>query len=304
MKYKALLHVTVEVPVEAEELVAVLLEDAFSTSAVSYHDLEANRHFVSVYVPAARRNRTQLRRELTQRLRGVPRAAASGWRPKISIRQLKPTDWAESWRRHFKPIEIRDHLLIKPSWSRRRPRGAAKLVVLDPGLSFGTGQHPTTRFCLEQLVAARVAGTRQSLLDIGTGTGILAIAAAKLGYQPVEAFDFDPTAVRIARENAHLNQVARARAKQMDLTRLPIRSARKFNVVCANLTHDLLIGERKRIINRLATGGCLLLAGILTTQFEAVEAVYRERGFRCTARRTEAEWSSGVFRFDDAVQRS
>ena len=139
---------------------------------------------------------------------------------------MRREDWAESWKRHFKPIEIGDALLVKPSWSKRRPRKNQAVVILDPGLSFGTGQHPTTAFCLREIVRLKLAKERgrlarefktrhhadepsalQSFLDIGTGSGILAIAAAKLGYQPVHAFDFDAEAVRIARANARANRV-------------------------------------------------------------------------------------------------
>jgi ribosomal protein L11 methyltransferase len=114
-------------------------------------------------------------------------------------------------------------------------------------LSFGTGHHPTTAFCLEQIARLRNAGRRQSLLDMGSGSGILGIAAAKLGYAPVVAFDFDPDAVRVSKENAGLNQV-NVRVSRADLTRLPRRSGQRFEVVCANLIHDLLIQECAKIV--------------------------------------------------------
>ena len=120
---------------------------------------------------------------------------------------IRHEDWAESWKRHFKPIEIGRRLLIKPSWSRRRPKPHQQVVVLDPGLSFGTGQHPTTAFCLAEVARLVKNAPARSFLDIGTGSGILAIAAARLNYQPIWAFDFDPEAVRMARANAQTNQV-------------------------------------------------------------------------------------------------
>ncbi len=298
MRSKQLLHVAVAVPAGLEEPVGVILESIFDSSAVIYHDLETCRNLVSVYVPAAGMDRSAKRAELARQLARLDEAKERAARPKIMFRQLKPTDWAESWKRHFKPIEIPGRLLIKPSWSRRKPRGAEQLVVLDPGLSFGTGQHPTTRFCLEQLAAARRDQLPQAFLDIGTGTGILAIAAAKLGYAPVQAFDYDPESVRIAGENARLNRVRSIRLSQHDLTRLPRRSGAKFDAICANLTHDLLIHERKRIISRLKRDGLLILAGILNSQFTEVEAAYSKEGMTRSAIRTENEWTSGVFRFD------
>ena len=129
----------------------------------------------------------------------------------MRLNKVPPEDWAESWKRHFKPIEIGGDLLILPSWSKRKPKTGQAVVVLDPGLSFGTGQHATTSFCLNEIVKLRRSSkaSELSLLDGGTGSGILAIAAAKLGYKPVEAFDFDPVSVRVARANATSNGVNR-----------------------------------------------------------------------------------------------
>lgn len=299
MKSEQLLHVAVEVAPGWEEPVGAVLEKAFDAPAVIYHDLEAGRNLVSVYVPAVGLDRAVARADLARRLTLLNGGGRGTARTRITFRRLKPTDWAESWKRHFKPIEIPGKLLIKPSWSRRSPKGATQLVILDPGLSFGTGQHPTTRFCLEHLAGARNAGTSQSFLDIGTGTGILAIAAAKLGYRKVHAFDFDPVAVRIARENAAANQTRGLRLTLQDLTQLPKRGTERFDIICANLTHDLLVGERDRIVNRLRPGGSLLLAGILSSQFKTVEAAYNDAGLGCCVRDTATEWTSGVFRFDE-----
>ena len=136
---------------------------------------------------------------------------------------------------------------------------------------------------------------RQSLLDIGSGSGILSIAAAKLGYAPVVAFDFDPDAVRVAKENAAVNGVRIALTRK-DLTRLPAHTLRPATVVCANLMYDLLIQERARILGRLATGGTLVLAGILKEQFPAVQRAYEAGGMVLLAQRAAGEWCSGAFR--------
>jgi ribosomal protein L11 methyltransferase len=170
------------------------------------------------------------------------------------------------------------------------------VVILDPGLSFGTGQHPTTRFCLEQIAAAPTGAAAPSLWDVGTGSGLLAIAAAKLGYRPVEALDLDPEAIRTARLNARRNQVdRRIRFACLDLVRLPMNSQRQFDLICANLTHDLLVSEKQRILHRLKNGGRLVLAGILISQFVAVRESYEQAGLRLVAQRREQGWQSGVF---------
>ncbi|MBI4327321.1 MAG: 50S ribosomal protein L11 methyltransferase [Chloroflexi bacterium] len=201
-----------------------------------------------------------------------------------------------SWKKYFKTIEVGSALLIKPSWSTRKPRQNQALVVLDPGLSFGTGQHPTTSFCLRHLVRCRKPGQRQSFWDIGSGSGILAIAAAKLGYAPVRAIDFDPTAVRIAKANAGRNKVGdQVRITRSDLRRLPRVGRERYDVICANLVDDLLISQAGRVSNRLKANGKLILAGILAQQFPSVQRAYAKMGFKLLVSQTEREWRSGVF---------
>jgi ribosomal protein L11 methyltransferase len=193
-------------------------------------------------------------------------------------------------------VAIDQALLIKPSWTRRRARAGRAVVVIDPGLSFGTGQHPTTRYCLQQIVAVRDAEKGQSFLDVGTGSGILAIAAIRLGFSPVAAFDVDPVAVRIAGANARGNRVAgRIRFRCVDVSRLPIRAARRFDLICANLTADLLVTEAGRLARRLRPGGRLVVAGVLRREFDAVRQAFRRAGLRLTRSRVEEEWRSGVF---------
>jgi ribosomal protein L11 methyltransferase len=133
-------------------------------------------------------------------------------------------------------------------------------------------------------------------LDIGTGSGILAIAAAKLGYEPVHAFDFDANAIQIARVNARSNNVAgKIRFWRGAVAKLTIRPARKFNLICANLISDLLIAERRRITAQLNRGGTLVLAGILKSEFQEVQAAFEQLGLKPLSSKTEREWRSGSF---------
>jgi ribosomal protein L11 methyltransferase len=239
---------------------------------------------------------------------GLKRISACGLNigsGKISYQKVRREDWAESWKRHFKPIEIGSALLIKPSWIKRQPRKGQAVIVLDPGLSFGTGQHPTTSFCLSQLALRRDATPRSQLstlnsqlafLDIGTGSGILAIAAAKLGYSPVDAFDFDPESVRVARENAHKNRVLpKIHIARKDVTKLPLRSGKQYDLICANLISTLLMAESARILSRLKRSGVLVVAGILNSEFASVQRHYERAGLRLIASRVEKEWRSGAF---------
>jgi ribosomal protein L11 methyltransferase len=135
-------------------------------------------------------------------------------------------------------------------------------------------------------------------LDIGTGSGILAIAAAKLGYAPVRAFDFDPESVRVARANAKKNRVdGKILLTRGDITKQPLQPATQFDLVCANLISTLLIAERRRIVNRLKPGGVLVLAGILAAEFGEVESAFAKSKLKLHSRRVENEWCSGSFCF-------
>jgi ribosomal protein L11 methyltransferase len=292
----ALWQVSVTTMPEAEEAVTQLLERAFGQGVSSYTDAETQLTVVSLYL-GRKLDWSQARQEeLATSLRQVNRSGLVVGSGQITLKRLRRQDWAESWKRHFKPLTIGSALLLKPSWSRRRPRQGQAVIVLDPGLSFGTGQHPTTAFCLRQLVAQRGSGAPKSFLDIGTGSGILAIAAAKLGYAPVHAFDLDPESIRVARANAQRNGVAaRVRLQRQDLTKLSRLKARQYSLVCANLTARLLMAERRRILARLRADGVLVVAGILEAQFAQVQGTFERAGLRLVAAHTQKEWRSGAF---------
>ena len=213
---------------------------------------------------------------------------------RVTIKPLRRENWAESWKRHFHPIEIGPRLRIRPGWSRRRVRPGQRVIVLDPGVSCGTGQHPTTLFCLRQIARCRRAGTRQALLDIGTGSGILAIAAAKLGYAPVVALECDPEAIRASRGNFRRNKV-RARLWAEDLTRLPLVPARRYDVVCANLTCDLLAGQGEKIRNLVKPGGKLVVAGLWRREFEKIRKNLQQLNLTLVKCDGNDDWKSGLF---------
>ena len=297
--------VSISTTTEAEEAVTELLYGVFEVPVSSYTDVETREVTVATYLagwtPALPGKDADALKIGLKQIQGFGLNIGSG---KISFQKVRREDWAESWKRHFKPIEIGAALLIKPSWVKRRPKKGQAVIVLDPGLSFGTGQHATTSFCLRQIVAQRISFRRsqtaatQSFLDIGSGSGILAIAAAKLGYAPVDAFDFDPEAVRIARDNARKNRVShKVHITRGDVTKLPLRSQKKYGLICANLISTLLLGERARILSRLQPDGVLVVAGILNSEFGLVQRAYEGAGLRLIASRTEKEWRSGAFAY-------
>lgn len=209
--------------------------------------------------------------------------------------ELKKEDWAEVWKKYFPILPISDKLVIKPSWLEYTPKPGQAVVEIDPGMSFGTGQHATTSFCLYVLdLLAGEPGVR-SVLDAGCGSGILAIAAAKLGYAPVDAFDYDPDAVRIAAENFALNAITSITPIVADAA---VYRGRQdgYDLVCANILGHLLRAYKLNIASWIRPGKYLALAGILSTEFDALAAEYTALGFSEIERRDEKEWTSGLFR--------
>jgi len=306
-KLKLLWKISVATTLEAEDTVTELLGTIFNCNASSYFDVEPQTSVVSVYFSEKRFLSREVREKVSAGLRQIKSCGLKIGACKITASKVRREDWAESWKRHFKPITIGDLLLVKPSWSKKRPRKNQAVIVLDPGLSFGTGQHPTTEFCLREIVAAvcdrrkrrsQSAATAKSFLDIGTGSGILAIAAVKLGYKPVRAIDFDPEAVRVAQANARVNSVLKKiKILRGDATKLSTKPARRFDLVCANLISNLLIAERKRIAAQLKHEGILVLAGILKSEFSGVQKEFEALGLQLISSSSKKEWRSGSFCF-------
>jgi ribosomal protein L11 methyltransferase len=283
---------------EAEEPIAALLERIFHATACIYANVEKGHSVVTLYAKSGLRALKQRQDEIERGLSDLREIGLNLGSAEILVRKVPREDWSESWKKYFKTMQIGSSLMIKPSWAKEKPIRGQAVVVLDPGLSFGTGQHATTSFCLKEITAAaRKASKPLSLLDAGCGSGILSISAAKLGYRPVEAFDFDPVAVRIARKNCRTNRVdTRVNVTQKDLTRVSTQARQKFDVICANLISDLLISERSRLLNRLAPQGLIVLAGILETEFGTVRACYEKAGLSLLRSKIEREWQSGAFR--------
>lgn len=292
-----LLKVTVTTPAEAEEPVAALVERIFQQPLALYTHEESLRTEVSVFLHSPRDWGSARRRQLELGLHHLREQRVPLGKTTIRSRVLPRRNWAEAWKRHFRPLDIGGRLLIQPTWSRRRPGAGQAVVMLDPGLSFGTGQHPTTAFCLDQVVQHRPGPTPRSLLDVGCGSGILAIAAAKLGYAPIEALDNDPEAVRVARANAALNEVTGlVKFARRDVRRLPQQPPRRFDVVCANLLADLIQAHLPRLAAHVAPPGTLVLAGILATEFDMVRDACARARWELVANERHKEWHSGAFK--------
>jgi len=182
-----------------------------------------------------------------------------------SIRTVADQDWVRLTQSQFDPIEIGDRLVITPSWHDTAP-GNRIPIVLDPGLAFGTGSHPTTRLCLQWLEQHLIAGA--SLIDYGCGSGILAIAAAKLGASAVTAIDIDPQALRASRDNAAINRV------ELNILGTDQPAPPAADIVVANILSSPLKVLAPMLCQLVRPGGQLVISGVLERQIDEVCAAY------------------------------
>lgn len=288
MTRRPLVAVSIPVSKRNEASVTALMAKVFRQYPAVYREEKTGRSTATAYLDANWDRSTGLH------LRRALENLGVDWNS-VQSHKLPRERWAESWKKHFKAFTVGGKLLVQPGWSRRKPRRGQARVILDPGLSFGTGQHPTTRFCLEQIV--RFRANARSFLDVGTGSGILAIAAAKLGYGPIQAFDSDPDAIRIAVANARANRVGRRIVFACaDLARFLNESNRTWDLICANLTHDLLLQEARGLTRILRKNGRLVLSGILRFQFQRVERRFGQAGLRLENVLLDEGWKSAVLR--------
>jgi ribosomal protein L11 methyltransferase len=217
--------------------------------------------------------------------------------PQPLIRFLSETDWAEAWKTGYDVFRVGQRLVIKPTWRGYAPQPGDLIIELDPGMAFGSGLHPTTRFCLEALEDYLQPGA--VVLDIGTGSGVLAIAAARLGASRVLALDTDPLAVRVARENVALNQVesivrVERGTVQVENCILGNRgigeSGNRGDVVVANILAETIVELTPALVTHLATEGTLITSGIIQDRVEAVMDALRQNGLSLVERRDDGEW--------------
>jgi ribosomal protein L11 methyltransferase len=200
-----------------------------------------------------------------------------------------PDDWADRWRDFHQPVWIGERILVRPSWERAEPAAEDVVeIVIDPGRAFGTGAHATTAMCLELLVdLAGADPCRPPVADLGTGSGVLAIAAARLGYGPVAGFDHEPGAVEAATVNAELNGVDVA-VERLNLRERPPPPAPLW---VANLTAPLL----EAVAARTPAGGdprALIVSGLLATERERVVAAFGAGEFNVADERRRGEWAA------------
>ncbi len=211
---------------------------------------------------------------------------------RVHTRTAHDEGWAGAWERFFPVLRVGARIVVRPSWRKHRARQGDVVITLDPGMAFGTGQHETTRMCLEALEQRMTRGAR--VLDVGCGSGILSIAAALLGAAHVHALDIDAAAVQSTRANADVNGVAeRIRVALGSVgEQWPLRtSARgRYELVLANISSRAIQELAEELVAALAPGGTLLASGFVTEQEPACRAALESAGGRVVDVRSDGEW--------------
>ena len=249
------------------------------------------RLVVKTYLKPGQRGRT-IQRQIEE---GLWRLRLLYPMPEPVARLVREEDWAHAWKRHYKPMRIGKRVLLTPAWEEPNALPDDVVVRLEPGMAFGTGLHPTTRLCVAAL--EKWVSQGDALLDIGTGSGVLSVVAAKLGAKLVIATDIDPLAIRAAKENARLNGVPIAPNQLIvEQGSIPAGQDGRFSVVVANILAEVLIGlfeaayDNVPLAATLAPGGHLILSGILEEKAEGVVAAAARQGLREVERRQEGDW--------------
>lgn len=209
----------------------------------------------------------------------------------ISVSDIKGDDWAHKWKEFFKPERITDRIVIKPTWEAYEAKVGEIVIEIDPGMAFGTGTHPTTKGCLKLIEEVASRGGIETMLDVGTGSGILAIAAAKLGVQRTIAIDMDSAAVKVAEENIILNKVeSQVRVAKIKVDIIYVM----FNLVVANIIAEELVRLSVPLKGRVMPGGSLILSGIVAEKADMVKEAFKELSLEKELR--EGEWVSLLYK--------
>jgi ribosomal protein L11 methyltransferase len=217
-------------------------------------------------------------------------------KPTVHTEVIVDPQWAEVWKRFFKPLRISKNIIVKPSWERYTATGRETVIEIDPGMAFGTGQHPSTSMCLEameEILLKDRSFQKWRVLDVGTGTGILGISAAKLGAANVMCVDIDPQAVEIAHKNVAVNHVGdRVVIVNSDVARIK----GTFELIVANLTAETLIKIKSHLVKMMEKGGYLVISGIIEKNRADVEKAFTRDDLISHKVIADKEWVCYVYK--------
>jgi len=277
------IEISVEVHPVAQEAVSAFLFDLGCEGVVLG---ETGKPFLKAYLPMTERLEV-LRSRVEVFLRRLEDSFPEAAPFSLHFSEVRDEDWSLTWRRHFRVERITERLTVVPAWEPVPQASGVVVIRMDPGPAFGTGAHPTTRMCLESMEDSHPPGS-WTLLDVGTGSGILAIYAAKLGATTVLAVDTDPEAIRWARRNIELNHCSAL----IDLSsKSVVEMEGVFSIVVANLTRDALLELLPDFQRLLEKNGTMILSGLLQEQVQEVKKPVELLGFEEIQVVARAEWA-------------
>ena len=205
----------------------------------------------------------------------------------ITVSGVNEEDWANSWKEYYKPIKIGEKIVIVPAWEKYEQSEGEIIVRMDPGMAFGTGTHETTRLVIRLLERYIKNGMR--VADVGTGSGILAICASKLGASECKAYDIDPVAVKVANENIKDSGLTNVSCEVSDLLKQVDKSA-PYDVICANIVADIIIRMMPDVGELMDSSSVILASGIIVERSEDVITEFENYGFKIVERIDENGW--------------
>lgn len=217
-------------------------------------------------------------------------------KPSFTTETISDPDWGEQWKKYFVPIRVSKNIIIKPTWERYAPSSRDIVIEIDPGMAFGTGQHASTRMCIEaieDIIMNDRSITEWKVLDVGCGTGILGITAAKMGADDVVCVDVDKKAIEIAVENAIINDVRKS-LRIMNKNATAVNEPR--NLIIANLTSNLLLSIRLHLVEMLLPGGYMIISGIIEQDAKNIKKQFAANPLKLHKTITEKEWVCYVLR--------
>lgn len=220
----------------------------------------------------------------------------------IKVRKIVEQDWNSEWKKYFKPIQISKHLYVKPTWEKWQAPKGAQVIEIDPGQAFGTGNHVTTRTMLQFL--EKYLKPETLVLDVGTGTGILAIAAVKMSAKKVIALDIDPVAISTAKQNLQINRTEN-KINLLVGSVSCLKYKQNFDMILANLTGQAIISMIGDFANLLKPAGHLLISGILQVEMNSIiEKIQETRAFHLSEHKIEDDWVTFSFKrnFENEIQ--
>ena len=223
------------------------------------------------------------------------RLTAAGIPFDLGDKNVDDSDWNENWKKYFKTLEIGDHLAVCPSWEEYDNKENRTVISIDPGAAFGTGTHATTSLCME-ILERKVTG-ENSVLDIGTGSGILAISSVLLGAKSATGVDIDAQSVKTAKENACINGVENK--IEFFVGDLADKVSGKYDIVCANIVADVVIRLFENVAQFMSDDGILIVSGIINLRADDVEGAALKHGFKIAEKLEREEWYAYVLKLEE-----